>query len=475
MAVAQAEALDVRDVEVAEDGERGVRGDGRRGHHEGVRRGGRVVCLLAERGALVEAGAVPLVVGRDGEIGEAGEVGEQGVRADDDVGVARFDARERGLAVFLRLRAGEQFDTDRAALEQRGDVEVVLLGQDLGGRRDGGLRVRGHGHEHRVERDHGLAGADVALDQPVRGRGPLEVLGDLSHGGVLPGREGEGDALADVRVDAFAPLERGRAGLAALPGAAQLHRQLQHEEFVVGEAPARDEDLFPVRRAVHHPVRVGERGELVLAPERIGEVVLDERKRVRENLLDRALDRAGFDGFARRVDGSEAIAGGADGLGFDLVVGHALPAGVDQLDAVGAHRVRARLALHADAHARVDGLDEVGAVEPDEVEAPGLVGEDRLEAGLASADDAGRGDFAPRGDDPSRLKVGEFVFAGLEFVAEGEVGDELADVPDAQRVQGLRAPRADAGDRGDGRAERDVGSGRHRRTKIAGSAERRPA
>ena len=76
------------------------------------------------------------------------------------------------------MRAGEQRDpgayvgaAKQAALGQRPEHRVqravVLLGEDLGGREQRRLTTGVDDGEHRAQRHDGLAGADLALQQPV--------------------------------------------------------------------------------------------------------------------------------------------------------------------------------------------------------------------------------------------------------------------------------------------------------------------
>ena len=55
----------------------------------------------------------------------------------------------------------------REVAEQRGDRAVVLLGEHLGRRQQRGLAAGVDDPQHRPQRDEGLAGADLALEQPV--------------------------------------------------------------------------------------------------------------------------------------------------------------------------------------------------------------------------------------------------------------------------------------------------------------------
>ena len=60
-----------------------------------------------------------------------------------------------------------------------GDRPVVLLGEDLGGREHGGLAAGVDDGEHGAQGDKGLAGADLALEQPVHRVFGGEVVEDV--------------------------------------------------------------------------------------------------------------------------------------------------------------------------------------------------------------------------------------------------------------------------------------------------------
>ncbi len=63
--------------------------------------------------------------------------------------------------------------------EQGGDRAQVLLGEHLGGREQRRLTARVDDPQHRAERDQGLAGADLALQQAVHRVRLGQVGGDL--------------------------------------------------------------------------------------------------------------------------------------------------------------------------------------------------------------------------------------------------------------------------------------------------------
>ena len=82
----------------------------------------------------------------------------------------------------------------------------MLLGQDLGRRHERHLQSVLHRDERREQRDDGLAGADVALQQAVHRLRALQIVDDLLQRLPLPGRQPERQhapgRLADPIVDA---------------------------------------------------------------------------------------------------------------------------------------------------------------------------------------------------------------------------------------------------------------------------------
>ena len=205
-----------RDLEVAEDRHRDGARDRRRGHHQHVRR--RPERLVGERGALLDAEPVLLVDHDQAEVEELDLVLQQGVGADHDPGLADRETGQRLGALGLGHRAGEQLDVrpahhpaGRQVAEHRGDRAVVLLGQHLGGRQQRGLAAGVDDAEHRAQRDQGLAGADLTLEQPVHRMRLGEVGLDLGADLQLAGGQGR-TAAARRRPRAGRPLRRRAPG-----------------------------------------------------------------------------------------------------------------------------------------------------------------------------------------------------------------------------------------------------------------------
>ena len=81
------------------------------------------------------------------------------------------------------------------ARHQRLDRREVLVGQRLGRRHQRGLAAVLDGAQHRVQRDDGLAGADLAHQQPLHRAGAREVGVDVGHRDLLVAGRGERQRL----------------------------------------------------------------------------------------------------------------------------------------------------------------------------------------------------------------------------------------------------------------------------------------
>ena len=79
--------------------------------------------------------------------------------------------------------------------------EIVLRGEDFGGRHQRGLIAVFDGHQHGLQRDDGLAGAYVALQQAAHGARLAHVGDDLAEGSLLRGGGMEGQHFANAAAD----------------------------------------------------------------------------------------------------------------------------------------------------------------------------------------------------------------------------------------------------------------------------------
>ena len=262
-------------VEIAEDHHGGRARDRCRRHHQQVRVA--VGALGPQRGPLLHAEAVLLVDHHRAERTERDLLGEEGVRPDHDAHGARGQPLEdRGAGLPLDP-AGEELDAHLAARHATGALQraeegahgrEVLFGQDLGGHHEGALVPALHRGEQRGQRHHGLARADVALQEAVHRERPRHVGHDDGQGPALRLRQLVGQAGQEARHQGVAHpaghLARRhgvvqRAGVVLEGPPAQHQGQLQPEELVEDQAAA---------RRLHHVERLG----AVDGPEGVGAV-----------------------------------------------------------------------------------------------------------------------------------------------------------------------------------------------------------
>lgn len=230
-------------LQVAEDGHGDRARDRGGGHHEQVR---GLLALGPERVALLDAEAVLFVHDHQPEVVELHLVLDQRVRADDDPGLAG-DQVEQGLpARGHPHRPGEEHHlgalvgaAEHAAFGELphhlGDRAVVLLGEDLGGGEHRRLPAGVHDGEHRPQRHHRLARADLALEEAVHGVAGREVVEDLLRDGLLALGEGEGQCGVEGVEEA------------AGSGAAGDGRELGVGVAAAGQGDLEDEGLVPLQ------------------------------------------------------------------------------------------------------------------------------------------------------------------------------------------------------------------------------------
>ena len=102
------------------------------------------------------------------------------MRADDQMHRAARRLRRAARAPRRRAgRAGQQRDPEPRRLQQLRDAQEVLLGEDLGRRHERDLQAVLHRDQRGEQRDDRLAGADVALQQPIHRVRPLQVVDDF--------------------------------------------------------------------------------------------------------------------------------------------------------------------------------------------------------------------------------------------------------------------------------------------------------
>ena len=353
---------------------------------------------LGERGALLDAEAVLLVDDGDGEVAEADLLLDQRVRADRDLHVARGDQLAH-VGVLLRAERARQQRHPHAELGADSlDREEVLLGEHLGRRHQRALPSRLDGPQQRRERDDGLAGADVALEQPLHRRRPRQVAVDLGNRLLLRVGERERQHLAVPVEELAGRRKRLRDEPLALRRPAR-ERELEDEELVEGEPPPALLRLLRRARVVHRDERVGPERQPLGDGERRG-----QRVAVGADVLERRRDER-----AELLLG-QRLAGGVD----RRVVGRL--GRLAEVVALDLEAVAVGLAAQPDLRAGRQLRLEPGLVEPRRLDLAGVVG------------DAGAEDLEPAAAAPRR--GGEH-----DALDHGLVGaEEIADRPLVDRA-----------------------------------------
>jgi hypothetical protein len=181
----------------------------------------------------------------------------------------------------------------------------VLLGQDLGGSHERSLRAVARGEKQRERRHHGLAAADIALEQTRHGAAGAQVLGDLAHGALLRRRQRERERIAGDATEILvgrqpdaAPLPETRAFLLDSSG--------EDEELLVDEPPSRPFRFFPVGGKVHGLERVDELRRARGRADRIGREGVENATNERSPAARRDLPGAMVD--RHHASGMEGVA-----------------------------------------------------------------------------------------------------------------------------------------------------------------------
>jgi hypothetical protein len=225
-------------VEVAVGGQRERARDRRGGHVQHVR-GQRRRRLAVERAALVDAEAVLLVDHDDREAVELDGGLDQRVRADEQPQLAGGELAEQVGAARRGRRAGQQRRLHQLARHQLLQRREVLLGERLRRRHQRGLRAALDRAQHRVERDDGLARADLPHQQPLHRAVAGEVGVDGLHRAPLVVGRRERQRVGEPPPRQLARrLERLGARALAAAGAAAQERDLEQHQLLEGQPAA---------------------------------------------------------------------------------------------------------------------------------------------------------------------------------------------------------------------------------------------
>ena len=259
------------------------------------------VPLLHEGGALLHPEAVLLVHHGEAKAVESHRLLDQGVRPHHQARRPAGDALPHRALLRRRQPADQELRPEVERLEQPRERRPVLLGEQLGGRHDRGLVVVLHREQHREQRHHRLAGADVAHQHPVHAQRRRHVVCDLPHRAPLVVRELEGEMLLEPGGELLLERERDpRAGALREMARAGLH-ELLVEELVEREAPPAGLGVVQVPRPVHGGERRAQLGNPHgrAQPRRMG--IADQREQGVQMLVDEPADLAVRQALGRRI------------------------------------------------------------------------------------------------------------------------------------------------------------------------------
>ena len=182
----------------------------RRRHHQLV----RVAALLAQGQALRHAEAVLLVDDSQAQFGEIDTVLDQRMSTDDQLRLSR--RRGQLFALGLGLQAARQpGHTHAQGLQPVTQFQVVLLGENFSRRHERCLPSCRNRLASSQRGDDGLAGPDIALQQPMHWVWLRQVGPDLGHRPRLRAGQAEGQAIEQPCPEVVARPQHRRPLLAA--------------------------------------------------------------------------------------------------------------------------------------------------------------------------------------------------------------------------------------------------------------------
>ncbi len=338
---------------------------------------------------MADAEAVLLVDHRETEARECAAFLEQRVGAEGEIDLTRGN-RLPGLAAFrLALTARDPGTAHAECGERLGELAIMLLGEDFGGRHERGLQAVLDRLQAGQRGDDGLAAADVALQQTAHRVRLRKVRADLLPGARLRRRERERQRGDEGSGEALSRRQRLCDASATL-GTRARKRELLRQQFVEGETPPRRMAArfeFGERRIGWRLVQQADARIQCGQAERVEP---RGRERVRDRRGKRALDKFAQGRLAEpgggRVDRSEAARQRRVGVGFREAWMHHLQ--TEKAAAYLAHETEARTGL--------EQLDVAG-IEVEEADAEDIAAVVADRHGEHAARAIGDTDFVDRG------------------------------------------------------------------------------
>ena len=242
----------------------------------------------------------------------------EGVGADDAADLPGGDRRAPRRALTPLQAGGQQRHADAERLQQPAKRREVLLGENLRRRHHRRLVPRLHRRAYRQRGHHGLAGADVPLQQPVHRVRRGHVAADVVPHAFLRRRQREGQARAQP-AEQLAARPHGHAALPRRARAQNSQAELQEEEVVEGQAAHGVRALAFTGGEMRTAHGLGQRHEPPPRAHWIGQRLLDVVGVGLDEAPDQRAQRLLWQSLGARVHGDER-------------------AGVDRLVVGGLHR-----------------------------------------------------------------------------------------------------------------------------------------
>ena len=183
------------------------------------------------------------------------------------------------------VEPGEQRDGDRLGADQPLERGEMLLGERLGGRHQRGLMAVLDRAQHRVQRHHRLAAADLAHQQPLHRSRLSQICVDRRDRPALVARERERQpVLEPARAQRRLLGQRGRALVRAAAGTAAQEHELGQQQLLEGQPSAPRLGVGCVAREVHRRQRARPVGQPLRHARRRGQRLGHVCKRVPRGL-----------------------------------------------------------------------------------------------------------------------------------------------------------------------------------------------
>ena len=317
----------------------------------------------------------------------------------------------------------------------------MLAGQDLGGSQERRLSPRVHGRQHGAQRDHGLAGTHLALQQAMHGHLGGQVAGDLIAHLALASGELERQSLIECREQATLAWGSGGGALAADLGPPLMQRDLEDQRLLIPQTMPGSLDLGPGIRGVDPPQGLQPRHQGSRSHDVRGDGIGHAGQGV-QHQPGTLTDPPGVHALDLAIHRDEGLA---------LPVVDLVDQRVTRMSELEAAIKGRHLAGEDPAHPGLERLAVAHGFEEDQVELGAPITDGDRQDGppsIARLEGSRRGDRGNRDDKMARRSLAEVGLAGV--IATRPKGQEIADgFQAAAASQGARGPTAkDRGQRG---------------------------